>query len=218
MSESPRSRIKRRALAPISSTVEEAESSIQMGASPRLASVRGHFAPVVAVHVPGAELVRVHARLGREQAQQQRLLRHFQAEDRHGLLLAQRDVSRDVQREGRLSHRRARREDDQLGRLQAGGFVVETRIAGGEPGDAAAFAEDFLEALEAVLDQVLDADQSGADAVFGDLENGRFRAVENDVGVVSGGERLLLNRRGGMNQVAQDRLFLDDARVVLDVA
>ena len=112
------------------------------------------FTPVVAVHVAGAEFVRVHARFGSEHAQQQRFLRHFQAEDRDGLAFAQRDVFSDVQRQRRFSHRRTRGENDQFGGLQSGGFVVEAGVAGGEARDAAAFAEDFFEAFEIFLERV----------------------------------------------------------------
>ena len=49
-----------------------------------------------------------------------------------------------------------------------GGFVVESGVAGGEAGDAAAFAEDFFEALEIVADEFFDANQAGFDAVFGE--------------------------------------------------
>ena len=57
----------------------------------------------------------------------------------------------------------------------------------------------------------------GAHAVFGDLENGRFGAVENHVRVIPRGEGLLLNRGGGVDQAAQNRFFFHDARVVLHV-
>ena len=167
--------------------------------------------------MPGAEFVRVHARLGRQQAQQQRLLRHFQAEDGHRLALPQRHVLGDVQRQRRLPHRRPRRKNDQLGWLQPGRFVVESGVAGGQARDAAAFAENFLEALETVLDEILDADQPGLHAVFGKLENRGLGAVEDHVRIVARRQRLLLNRRRRVNQAAQNRLFLHDARVVLDV-
>ncbi len=165
----------------------------------------------------GAELVRVHARVRRKQAQQQRLLRHFQAEDRHGLALPQRHVFGDVQRQRRLPHRRTRRKNDQLGGLQPGRFVVEAGVAGGEAGDPAALAENLFEALESVLDQVLNANQPDLHAVFRQLKDGRFRAIQNHVGVVARRQRLLLNHGRGVDQAAQNRLFLDDPRVVVHV-
>ena len=175
------------------------------------------FIPVVAAHVASAEFVRVDARFRSEQAQQQRFLRHFQAEDGDRLTIADSDVFGDVQRERGFSHRRTRGEDDKLGRLQAGGLIVEARVAGGEAGDAPAFAEDALEALEIVADEFFDADESGAHAIFGNLEDRGFGAIENHVGVVTGCERLFLDGGGGEGEIAEEGFFFDDARVVLDV-
>ena len=112
-----------------------------------------------------------------------------------------------LQRERGFSHRRTRGEDDKLGRLQAGGFIVEAGVAGGEAGDAPAFAEDSLEALEIVAYEFFDADQASADAIFGNSKNHGFSAIENDVGIVARCERLFLNGRGGKNQLGR-RPFL----------
>ena len=131
--------------------------------------------------------------------------------------MPQRDIARDVQRQRRLAHRRPRRQNNQLGGLQARRFIVEPGVAGGEPGDAPPFAEYFLEAFEAVPDHFLDADQPGADAILGQLKNRVFGAVEDSVRLVPRRQRLLLNGRRGMNQAAQNGLFLHDARVVLHV-
>ena len=75
----------------------------------------------------------------------------------------------------------------------------------------------FSRRSKSVPDQFLDADQPGLHAVFRQLENRRFGAVENHVGVVARRQRLLLNRGRGINQAAQNRLFLHDPRVVLHV-
>jgi hypothetical protein len=86
--------MRRRALAPISRTVDEAESSIQMWSLGRdSSSVPVIFLQSSLVHVAGAEFVGVDARFRSKQAQQERLLRHFQAENRHWLaIMAQRDM------------------------------------------------------------------------------------------------------------------------------
>ena len=131
--------------------------------------------------------------------------------------MPQSDIFGHVQRQRGFSHGRARGEDDELGGLQAGGLIVQIRVAGGQTGDPAAFAENFLKALETLLDQVFDIDQAGLHAVFGQLQDGRFGAIENHIGIVASGQRLLLNGRRGIDQAAQHRFFLHDARVVIDV-
>ncbi len=44
-----------------------------------------------------------------------------------------------------------------------------------------------------------------------------FGAIQDRIGIVLGFKGLLLNRAGGMDEAAQQRLFLHDAGVVLDV-
>src|SRR2546428_7011339 len=177
----------------------------------------GHAPPVFAAQVAGAKLVGVNARLRGKQALEERFLGHFQAEDGHGLPEMQGHIFGNVQSQRSFSHGRTRGENDQLGRLQAGGQIVQLRVAGGDAGDTFAFGEDFFEALEAVADQVFDANQSGAGAVFRELKNRRFSPVKNGVGVFFGVERALLDLVRGVNEVPQDGFFFDDPRVVFDV-
>ena len=178
---------------------------------------RGNFSPIVTVHVAGAEFVGIDAGFRSEQAQQEGFFRHFQAENRDRLAITHRDIFRDVQRQRGFTHRRARGQDDQLGRLQAGRFVVEIGVTGSEAGDAAAFAENLFEALEIIANQFFDANQAGFDAIFGESENHRLGAIEDHIGIVARGQGLLLNGRRRENQAAQNRFFFDDARVVFDV-
>src|SRR5712675_2666159 len=176
-----------------------------------------HAAPVFAGEMAGAEFVGVDLGYGGDEALEERLLGHFEAEDGDGLAAADADVFGEVEGERGFSLRGARGEDQQLGGLQAGGQLVQLDIAGGDAGDAFAFAEDFFEALEIVADDVLDGDEAGADAVFGELEDGRFGVVEDGVGAVFALEGALLNIVGGVDEIAEDGFFFDDARVVLDV-
>ncbi len=77
--------------------------------------------------------------------------------------------------------------------------------------------EDFFEALEIVANDVFDREEADADAVFGELEDGGFGVVEDGVGAVFALKGALLNIVRGMNEIAEDGFFFDDARVVLDV-
>ena len=65
-----------------------------------------------------AEPVRVDARLRRDHAEEQLLLRHFQAEDADGLARLDAAMERDVEHEARLPHRRPRGDDDEVGFLE----------------------------------------------------------------------------------------------------
>ena len=131
----PCSAFRRRALARISSTPIDAVSSMKIFA--RVAALHRvrQLREVALAEEPGAQPVRVDAGLGRQHAQEQLLLRHFEAEeaDRHVGLRA--DVLRDVEHEARLAHRRPRRDDDEVGRLEPGHHLVELDEPGRHAGD-----------------------------------------------------------------------------------
>ena len=217
MSERPRSRIRRRAFAPISSTVEEAESSIQMGASPRLAS------DVVILLQSSRFMWPVRNLCASTRASDASRRSSSDSFDISRLKTATGSCCRIATFPAMFSASAVFPIDGRAARMinsdgcRPAVSLSRPGIAGGEAGDAAAFAEYLFEALEAILDQILDADQPRAHAVFGQLENRRFCAVENNVRIVSRGKRLLLNRGGGIDQAAQNRLFLHDSRVVLHI-
>ena len=177
----------------------------------------GNSALVFLVQVAGAEFVRVNFGVGGKQAEQERFLGHFQAENRDGLVSAHAHIFREVQRERRFPHRRPRRQNHQFGRLQARGQVVEHVVTGGEARDAMASLVNPGDAVVAFGDDVVQSDEAQAHAIFGQLKDRGLGAVQDRIGVVLGFEGLLLDRARRMDQAAQQRFLLHDARVVLDV-
>ena len=177
------------------------------------------LAVVVGREVAAAQAVRVDPRLGGEQADEQLLRRHLQAEeaDRHRPLAVERDVLGDVQHEAGLAHRRPRRDDHHVARLQAGRHLVQLGEPGRHARDQAAVLLQLAERVEAPLHQVGDRDEAGADALVGDLEDALLGAVEDLVGVLGAGVGFLQDVVRAGDQRAQRRLLLDDRRVVLDV-
>ncbi len=75
----------------------------------------------------------------------------------------------------------------------------------------------LLDGAEAALDEVAQRHESGADPVLCDREDRALRLVEQQVWLLLGLVRLDEDLVGRVDQVAQRRLLLDDARVVLDV-
>ena len=73
-------------------------------------------------------------------------LRHFEREDGHRLLQLERHVLRDVQRQRGLSHRRPRRQDEQVAAVQPAGHFVELGEAGADALDALAGIEEGVDA------------------------------------------------------------------------
>ena len=81
----------------------------------------------------------------------------------------------DVERKGRLTHRRAGRHDDQVARLHAGGHPVQVHETGGNAGDLAGVVAvvEFIDALEDLARQRTDVLEVVAllAAVLGNLEH-----------------------------------------------
>ena len=127
------------------------------------------------------------------------------------------DVLRDVEDEAGLPHRRPRRDQHQVGRLQARRHLVEIDEPGRHAGDEPLVLLQLLDGREAALHEIAQRREPLADPVFGDLEDRLLGAVEDQVRVFLGVVGLGEDAVGGVDQAAQRRLFLDDARVVLDV-
>ena len=164
-----------------------------------------------------AEFVRIDLRHRCNQALQERLLGHFQAENRHRLTAADGDVLREIQRQRRFALRRPCGKDNQLRGLQTGKQLVQFSVARRNAGDALPFPEDSFQPLEIVLDDVFNRNETCLHAVFRQSENRRFRVIQDGVCAVFTLESILLDVVSGVNQVAQHRFLFDDARVVLNV-
>ena len=161
--------------------------------------------------------MRVDARLRREHAQKQLLLRHLEAEQADGQVGLRPDMLRDVQHQAGLAHRGPRGHDHEVGRLQPRGHLVEIGEAGGHAGDELLARVQLLDRLEARLRQVAQRDEAVAHLVVGDREDGVLGLVEDDVGVLFGFVRGRENLVRRENQVPERRLLFDDAGIVLDV-
>ena len=213
----PCSAASRRHFARISRTPIDGVSSMKIFASLSVPIACDSLPQSRLAEKAAAQPVRVDARLGGQHAEEQLLLRHLEAEDadRHVGLGA--DVLGDVQHQAGLPHRRPGRDDDQVGRLQAGRHLVEIGEAGGDAGDQLLARVQLLDRVEAGLREVAQRDEAVADLVVGDGEDRVLGLVEDDVGVLL---RLVGRREdlvGREDQVPEGGLLLDDPRVVLDV-
>src|SRR5664280_1624481 len=86
-----------------------------------------------------------------EQALDELVLAHFQAEDADGLALSNRCMLGDVEREARLADAGAGGDHDQVARLEAGGQLVQVREAGGNADDLAAVGVQVVQAIVGVV-------------------------------------------------------------------
>ena len=96
----------------------------------------------------------------------------------------ERGVLRDVERKGGLAHARPAGDDDQVGRLQPGGHLVEVDEAGGHAGDQLLALVELLDRLHRVDHDVAHAEERRPRLALGDGEDLVLRLVEEllDVG------------------------------------
>ena len=127
------------------------------------------------------------------------------------------EVRRHAEAETGLPHRRARREDDEVSRLEAGGEQVELLVPGRDTGDLGARLVEVRDALEAVLEEHLDVREVARHLLLAELEHDLLGAVDEvgdlTLALLSEPHDLLARA----DEAAQRRHLLDDARVVLDV-
>ncbi len=127
----------------------------------------------------------------------------------------------DVERERGLAHRRARRQHDQVARLQAGGHAVEVVEAGAHAGDVlGAVLVQLVDAVDQLHDELVHALEALArarafladveDLALGLVEDLRDRPALRVEGV--GGD--LVARR---DQLAQHRALAHDLGIAADV-
>ena len=115
----PASAWSRRALVRSSIAEMFGVSSMYIGASDRAFIAGAIRAKSISSRKPDAQPLRVDVGDAREQAQDELLLAHLEAEDADALALLDRGVLGDVEREARLADRRPGREDDR-GRSSGG--------------------------------------------------------------------------------------------------
>ncbi len=151
-----------------------------------------------------------------EEPQDQLLLAHLQAEDadRPGRRVPDGGVFRDVQGEAGLADGRAGREDDEVRGLQPGGQRIEVREARSYAADLAAVRVQVVEAVECLVEELLQRDEPGGQAALGD-------GVQLGLGPVDGFldlGRILVSDPGNppccRDQVSQDGLALHDPGVL----
>jgi hypothetical protein len=141
--------------------------------------------PVAVGEVAAAQLREVGPRLRAQQALDELVARHFEAEHADLAAVQERRVLGDVERERRLAHARAAGDDDEIARLQAGGLVVEVGEARGHAGDVLALVEQLLDLVHVGMDQILDRREPLLRAFLADLEDARLGAIEDVLGLVA---------------------------------
>ena len=165
----------------------------------------------------GADVGVVDERLGAEHAQRELLLRHLEREDRNRDVGLQRRVRRDVEGERGLSHAGPAGNDDQIRALKARRQPVEVVEAGRHAGDQLFALIEPLDVLQRLHEEIAHLVERRAELLLRDAEDAALGIVEELLDVLASVVCLRRDLGAGRDQAAEDRFFLDDARVVRDV-
>ena len=165
--------------------------------------------------MPDAQPLRLDLGLAAHQALRHLGLGHLKREERDGHLLAHPQVGRRAEREAGLAHARTRREDDQVARLEAGRQMIQIAEAGRHARHVDARLVELRDALEALLEQLLDVAEVPRHPRLREVEDDLLGAVDElgDVLPVA----LHAEARdlaAGPDQAAQRRHLAHDPRVV----
>ncbi len=128
--------------------------------------------------------------------------------------LPQGEVRRDAEPERRLPHARTGRDDHEVAGLEARRQPVEVAEARGDAGDVGARLVERGDALEALLEQLLDVAELGRDAALREVEDDLLGTVDEDLRLARTFPAELGDLLAGRDQAAQGRHLADDARVV----
>ena len=162
----------------------------------------------------GPEALRVDVGDAREQAQDELLLAHLEAEHADAPALLDRGVLGDVEREARLADRRPGRDDDQVALLEARRQRVEVREAGPDAADLAAVGVEVVQPVVGVVEERLERAEPDVDPLLADREQLGLGAIDRlaDLGgvlVADAGDPA-----GRPDEVAEHGLALDDPGVL----
>ena len=188
----------------------------EFGASQRLGG-RFEVAPLFGREPSQFEVVARYARLGHHQTHHELVRRHFEREEGDRLLVVDRHVARHGEREGRLTHRGAGGDDDQIRRLPAHRHAVERHEARRHAVEGALVLGVLLDLRQRARQHVGCRLHGTFHVSFGHLEDlllGEADQVRHVGRFVVG---TALNFRGRADQFALHVLLRHDFGVELDV-
>ena len=177
----------------------------------------GEPRPVVGRELAGAQTLRLDLRLAAHQALRHLGLRHLEREQPDRGALPHGEVRRHAQRERRLPHRRARGDDDQVAGLEARGEAVDVAVARRRAGDVDARLVELRDALEALLQQLVDVRELAGDALLREVEDDPLGLVDEVAGLAGAVPAEARDLAAGTDQPAQRRRLAHDPRVVRGV-
>jgi hypothetical protein len=141
-------------------------------------------------------------------------LGHLEREQGDRLAVLDGGVLGDVGGEGRLAHRWAGGQHDQVPVLEAAGEVVDVGEAGGRAREADVRARELLELVDLLVEDGLDRAHLGHAALVADLEQRRLGALDQLARLAAVGQHLGLDLAGRLEDAPHQGVVADDAGVI----
>jgi len=215
----PYSRALRRARAQLQ-RIEPRRLVDEDGRFVQLSEGRSEAVPIARIEPARAQLLRVDPADRSEEAKGKLRGAHFHREEEHGKLELEADVLGHVEREARLAHARAARDDDEVAVLQARGHLVEVDEPGGLAGDRRRIAMQLVQAVHHVGEDVRHLREAfgGAPPGLADLEDARLGLVEELARLAPlRAVRAVGDRRADLGELAHDGALADDLGIAADI-
>ena len=163
-----------------------------------------------------AQALKVHARLGALDTETELLGGHFEREEADDVLLMNRQIRGDIERERGLPHTRAGRDDDEVGLLETLGEGVEARVSRRQAREHRAATVDVLDLDFVLLGNRRKLHEAAADRSLRDLHEIALRVLEDGLGV-RGRDRIANRAPRLEDDEAPERGLAHETRVALDI-
>ena len=164
--------------------------------------------------MPRAQGSEGHVGLGREHAERQLLLAHLEREDADRLVLPDRHVLGDVERQTRLAHSGAAGDDDQVRRIEPAAHLVEVGEARRQADEAG--GGPLLEIRQGVRKDVAQGDETLLDGVLPQTQDRLLGPAQGLLRHQTAVEAIAGDGAARLDQAPADRALLDDLDVVLE--
>ena len=181
--------------------------------------------PVLVMHLANAQALAVDAGFGAQHTVNQLLLAHFQAEESYTARFAaddfvrtQRYVLHNVQRQRSFTHGRTRRQNNKIGRVQAARQLIQICKACRQTGKAALVLQQAFNALHAVHQDIINRCKIRLFLTVGNFQDAAFGCIQQRADIIVGLVAHSRNFGRNTHKLAQNRLFSNNLRMVLNVS
>lgn len=165
----------------------------------------------------GTQLLGIDIRLHRQHTVDQLFLRHFQAEYHARKPFFDRHMLDDIQNKRRLTHRRTRRNQNKIGRLESRRPVIQIDKSGRNTRDGAVALRRRLNLFQNIQRHLADRHKLSASAALKQVKHRFLRVRQNILQLVPSAVTEVFNLLIHFYQTAQDCLFPHDIGIRFDI-